>query len=162
MDKNETFIKAINDNRALIFKIAAVYTNSAEDRDDLVQDILYQLWRSFNSFEQRSALSTWMYRVAMNTAIYHLKTSKKRIQPVPLDEHGRDVHDPGNRDAEEKWELLKKHIDGLNLLDKGIVILYLENKTHEEIANIIGLSVTNVGTKLSRIKERLKQQIEKK
>ena len=161
MDKKNAFIKEINENQGLIFKVASLYTNSIEDRNDLTQEIVYQLWKSFDSFNHQSSLSTWMYRVAMNVAIYHLKKSKKKIQTIALEEQFLDFHEIDNSDIEEKWKKLKQHIDQLNLLDKGIVILYLEDKSHEEIANIIGISTSNVGTKLSRIKEKLKQQIHK-
>jgi len=159
VDKKEQFIAAIKYNEGIIYKIAAVYTNTMQDRDDLVQEIIYQLWKSFDSFNQQSSLGTWMYRVAMNVAIYHLKTTKRKITTVPLDEQLLNLHDSDNSETEEKWQTFKQHIDKLNLLDKGIVILYLENKSYEEIGQIIGISTSNVGTKLMRIKEKLKQQI---
>ncbi len=161
MDKKEAFITAITENQGLIYKVASVYTNSIEDRNDLTQEIIYQLWKSFETFKQKSSLSTWMYRVAMNVAIYHLKKSKRKIPTVHLDEQVLDFHEIDKSEIEEKWQMLKRHIDDLNLLDKGIVLLYLENKSYEEIAQIIGISATNVGTKLSRIKEKLKEKISK-
>lgn len=159
MDKKDIFITAIKENQSLIYKIASIYTKSIEDRNDLTQEIIYQLWKSFGTFNQKSSLSTWMYRVAMNVAINHLKIAKRKVLTVPLDEQFLDFHEVDNSEIKEKWEVFKQHIDNLNLLDKGIIILYLENKSHEEIAQIIGLSISNVGTKLSRIKEKLKQQI---
>ena len=159
MDKKDAFITAIKENQSLIYKIASIYTKSIEDRNDLAQEISYQLWKSFDTFNQKSSLKTWMYRVAMNVAIHHLKIAKRKILTVPMDEQFLYFHEVDNSEIEEKWEIFKQHIDNLNLLDKGIVILYLENKSHEEIAQIIGISTSNVGTKLSRIKEKLKQQI---
>jgi RNA polymerase sigma factor (sigma-70 family) len=159
VDKKDAFITAITENQGLIYKIASIYTKSIDDRNDLTQEIVYQLWKSFGTFNQKSSLSTWMYRVAMNVAIYHLKITKRKILTVPLDEQFLDFHEVDNSEIEEKWGIFKKHIDNLNLLDKGIIILYLEKKSHEEIALIIGISTSNVGTKLSRIKEKLKQQI---
>ncbi len=159
MDKKDAFITSINENQGLIFKVASIYTNNAEDRNDLSQEIIYQLWKSFGSFQQKSSLSTWIYRVAMNVAIHHLKSRKRKIFTIPLDEQFLDFHEVENSEVEEKWKIFKQHIDNLNLLDKGIIILYLENKSHEEIAQIIGISTSNVGTKLSRIKEKIKQQI---
>lgn len=159
MDKKQAFITAIKENQNSIYKIASFYTKTLDDRNDLVQEIIYQLWKSFDTFSQKSSLSTWMYRVALNVAIHHLKTSKRAILTVPLNEQFLDFHEADTSDMEEKWRLFKYRIDNLNLLDKGIVLLYLENKSHEEIAKIIGISVSNVGTKLSRIKEKLKQQL---
>ncbi len=161
MDKKEQFIAAIRENEGFIYKIAAVYTNNADDKNDLVQEIIYQLWKSFDSFNNQSALSTWMYRVALNVAIYQLKASKKRVVTISIDEQLLDhlqVDDSGN---EERWKIFKQQIDSLNLLDKAIVMLYLDNKSYDEIAAIIGISKTNVGTKLLRIKEKLRSQINK-
>jgi len=160
-NKKEIFTAAIKQYEGLLYKIASVYTNTMEDRDDLLQEIIYQLWKSFDSFAQKSALSTWMYRVAMNTAIYHLKKDKRQVSTVSLDEQPFDHPDVKNDELEEKWRILRHHLNNLNLLDKGIVMLYLENKSHEEIAQITGISISNVGTRLSRIKEKLKQQISK-
>ena len=162
MDKTVSFLTALNENKGIIFKISSIYTNNIEDRNDLAQEIIYQFWKSFDTFGQKSSLSTWLYRLAMNVAIDHLKKKKRRIQPIPLDEQIINFQEVENYETEEKWLLLKQHIDHLNLLDKGIVFLYLENKSYEEIGQIIGISATNVGTKLSRIKEKLKKQISKK
>ncbi len=159
MDKKNIFITAINENQGLIFKAASIYTNNNEDKNDLAQEIIYQLWKSFDTFQQKSSLSTWIYRVALNVAIYHLKTSKRKIKTEPLDKQFLNFQETNNNEIDEKWQMFKQHIDTLNLLDKGIVLLYLENKSHEEIGQIIGISTSNVGTKLSRIKEKLKQQI---
>ncbi len=159
MNKKETFLAAIESNEGLLFKIASVYTNEVEDRNDLVQEIIYQLWKSFDTYSQKSGLSTWMYRVAMNVAIHHLKAAKKRVQTVPIEDQFLNFKDMDKSDEEERWKLLKQYVDSLNLLEKGIVILYLEDKSYEEIAEIIGISASNVGTKLSRIKGKLRQQI---
>lgn len=159
MDKKETFIAAIKENESLIFKIASIYTNSTDDKNDLIQEIIYQLWKSYDSFNQKSKLSTWMYRVALNVAIYQLKTSKRRVLTVSLQEQNLNYHEIDNEGIEEKWKILKQQIDKLNLLDKGIILLYLENKSYDEIAEIIGITTSNVGTKLSRIKEKLKNKI---
>ena len=159
MDKKDAFLTAINENQGLIFKAASIYTNNNEDKNDLSQEIIYQLWKSFDTFQQKSSLSTWIYRVALNVAIYHLKTSKRKIKTEPLDKQFLNFQETNNKEIEEKWQMFKQHIDTLNLLDKGIVLLYLENKSHEEIGQIIGISTSNVGTKLSRIKEKFKQQI---
>lgn len=161
MDKKERFIQAIQENEGLIYKIAAAYSNTADDRNDLAQEIIYQLWKSFDSFREASSLSTWMYRVAMNVAIYQLRIAKRKPATVPMEEAFINIRDNDNTIAEEKWKLFRERVDKLNLLDKGIIILYLENRTYEEIAGIIGISVSNVGTRLSRIKEKLKQEIAK-
>ena len=161
MDKKESFITTIKENEGFIFKIASVYTNSSDDKNDLVQEILFQLWKSFDTFNQKSNISTWVYRVALNVALYQLKLSKKKVLTIPIDEQILNNQDIDNCENEEKWKLFKQQIDNLNLLDKGIVMLYFDNKSYEEIAEIIGISKSNVGTKLLRIKEKLKLQINK-
>jgi RNA polymerase sigma-70 factor (ECF subfamily) len=162
VDKKEEFISAIKANEGLIYKMASIYTNNIDDRNDLVQEIIYQLWKSFDSFNQNASLSTWMYRVAMNVAIYQLKTAKRKIFTVPLEGQLLDFCEVENNDFEEKLQILRQHLDYLNLLDKGIIMLYLENKSYEEIAQIVGISESNVGTKISRIKEKLRKRIAKK
>ena len=161
MDKKESFITTIKENEGFIFKIASVYTNSSDDKNDLVQEILFQLWKSFDTFNQKSNISTWVYRVALNVALYQLKLSKKKVLTIPIDEQILNNQDIDTNENEEKWKLLKQQIDNLNLLDKGIVMLYFDNKSYEEIAEIIGISRSNVGTKLLRIKEKLRLQINK-
>jgi RNA polymerase sigma-70 factor (ECF subfamily) len=161
VDKKERFTAAIKENEGFIFKIASIYTSNVEDRNDLLQEIFYQLWKSFDGFKQRSSISTWIYRVALNVSIYQLKLSKKKIATIPLDEQVLNT-EMVNQENEDDWKLFRQQIDDLNLVDKAIVMLYLDNKSHEEIAAIIGITKTNVGTKLQRIKEKLKSQISKK
>jgi len=161
MDKKEKFITAIKTNEGIIYKMASIYTDTIDDRNDLIQEIIYNLWKSFDSFNQKSSLSTWMYRVAMNVAIYNLKIVKRNVSTVLIDGQNFDFKEEENINFEERLYLLKQHIDNLNLLDKGIVMLYLENKNYQEIAEIIGISESNVGTKIARIKEKLKKQIKK-
>ncbi|MFN8249850.1 MAG: RNA polymerase sigma factor [Ferruginibacter sp.] len=160
-DKKQLFEETINRHLNLVYKVASVYTTNADDKNDLVQDILYQAWKSFDSFRQESKISTWLYRVAMNVAIYQVKTRKRNIEAIPLTDQNSELTEDNSNETEEQWQRILFYINRLNLLDKGIVLLFLENKSHEEIAEITGLSVSNVGTKLSRIKEKLRQQVTK-
>lgn len=161
MDKKSQFIKVIKENEGLIFKVAILYTNSFQDREDLYQEIVYQLWKSFDSFNDQSKLSTWMYRVAMNTAIYNLKSSKKKVNTITIDFQTERLAETLDKTEEERIKVLYEQIQTLNLLEKGIILLYLEGNSHLEIASIIGITISNVGTKISRIKEKLKSQINK-
>ena len=162
MEKKESFIQAIQQNEALIYKVASFYTDCKNDRDDLVQEIIYNLWKSFETFKENAALSTWMYRVAMNVSIFYLKKSKKKVTSIPMGAGVLNIADVATPDFEERYQTLQKHIKDLNLFDKGILLLYLDDKSHEEIADIVGISKTNVGTRLSRIKEKLKKEIQNK
>ena len=159
MDKKDRFIKVIKENKGLIFKVSALYTNSLQDREDLRQEIVFQLWKSFDTFNERSKLSTWLYRVAMNTAIYNLKSAKRQLNTISIDTEAERYADVVDKSEEERVRLLYESIQTLNLLERGIILLYLEEKNHQEIAEIIGISTSNVGTKILRIKEKLKSQI---
>ena len=161
MEKKDLFIKTIQENEGLIYKVASFYTDCKDDRDDLVQEIIFNLWKSFETFKHKSSWSTWMYRIAMNVAIFYLKKNKRKVTTVSVDLEVLNFPETEKNDSEEKLQILQKHIKGLNLFDKGILMLYLDNKSHEEIAEIIGISKSNVGTKLSRIKIKLKQEISK-
>ena len=161
MNKEKSFIAVIQQNSGLIYKAASLYTSQKEDREDLVQEIIYQLWKSFDSFEKRSSMSTWIYRVAMNVAIFHLKKSKKRIAKVPIDQSLVNLSSDSTGEADSVWETVKLQIQHLTILEKGILMLYLEEKSYQEIAQIIGISESNVGTKLSRIKAKLKNRVQK-
>jgi RNA polymerase sigma-70 factor (ECF subfamily) len=158
VEKKDAFIRAIKENEKLIVRVASVYTNNADDKADLVQEIIYQLWKSFDSFQHHSSFGTWLYRVALNVAIYQLKITRRRVATIPIDEQLLNYADEDNSIIEQKWELFRQQIDSLNLLDKAIVMLYLENKSHEEIAEIVGISISNVGTRMQRIKEKLRKQ----
>ena len=134
-----------------------MYANTPEAREDLIQEILYQLWKSFPGFRQASSLSTWIYRVAINTAIYQLKRHKKRPAITSWDE-GMDetLSEEEAHSTNDYWQELHRRIGHLSLLEKSLILLYLEGQSHAEIADITGLTVSNVGTRLSRIRQKLK------
>ena len=158
MDKKTTFAAAVKDNENLLTRIASVYTNNREDRHDLMQEIIFQLWKSYDGFRYGASFRTWMFRVALNVSLYQVKKSKRRIEITPLDQY-EYLTDNADEAVDEKWRLLKEALDQLNPLDKALVMLYLDSKSHQEIAEIIGISVSNVGTKIARIKNKLKSHI---
>lgn len=162
MKKKEHFTRAIEENEGLIYKVTLLYTDNLQDREDLYQEIIFQLWKSFDSFNEFSKLSTWMYRVAMNTAIYNLKKNYRKIGTTTIDPIVESIADHKDNSEEEKLKLLNNQIQKLNLFEKGIILLYLEGKSHDEIAEIIGITKSNVGTKISRIKKKLKSQLNRK
>ncbi len=162
MGKEYEFTQIIKDNEGVIFKITTIYTNNQEDQKDLYQEIVYQLWKAYDSFRGDSKISTWMYRVALNTAITRIKKEKRRGNQIGIDKVVMLQTEQYDTAFEERLKILYAHIRGLNELEKGIMLLLLEGKKYEEIASITGLSPSNVGTRISRIKEKLKTQIIKK
>ncbi len=161
MQKEEAFVKIIKEHQALIYKVSALYTEQRQDQNDLYQEIVYQLWKSFDSFRSESKLSTWMYRVALNTAIRQLKIKKRRPKEVSLEIVAAPIVEGYDAVLEERIKLLHSQIQKLNILERGIILLVLEGKKYEEISEITGFSTTNVGTRISRIKEKLKSEMVK-
>ncbi len=159
MEKEKEFTDLIRDHQGIIFKVTTMYCDNEQDQKDLYQDIVYQIWKSFDTFREDAKRSTWMYRVAMNTAITHYKKMKRSQASVSIDKVVLSQIDNEDKAMEEKISLLYRHIHQLDLLDKGLMLLLLEGKKYEEIAEITGLSATNVGTRISRIKKRLQQRI---
>ena len=159
-DKKE-FVRVIQENEALIYKVSKVYTNTREDEQDLYQEIVYQLWKSFGSFRNESKLSTWMYRIALNTAISNLNKEKRNGRFLPINEWVLNRTDPDDLLREERFELLYAHIRELSTVEKAIILLYLEGKSYEEMAVITGFTTTNIGTRLGRIKQKLITQVKK-
>jgi RNA polymerase sigma-70 factor (ECF subfamily) len=159
LNKQSDFIRLIREHEGIIYKISRVYFDQEEDQKDLYQEIVYQLWKSYDSFDDRSKWSTWMYRVALNTAISFLKRDKSKLKKVSSEGLDNFKMEPFDPVMEERIEWLYKSIQELSVVEKGIILLYLEGKRHDEIASITGFSATNVGTRISRIKEKLKRQI---
>jgi RNA polymerase sigma factor (sigma-70 family) len=159
MEDKKDFIGIIQENGGLIYKVARVYTHTREDQEDLYQDIVYQLWNCFGSFRSEAKISTWMYRIALNTAIAHRNKEKKKGNQIEIDELLLNKPDMTDGLKEERSAVLFARIRLLNDVEKGIVLLYLEGKTYEEIAGITGFSTTNIGTRLGRIKQKIKDQI---
>jgi len=159
MSKEEAFVQLIKQNEGVIFKITTMYTDNRSDQKDLYQDVVYQLWKSFDSFRSESKISTWMYRVALNTALTRLKRSKRMGLAVSIDKVVMEQTENYDAEFEEKLKLMYNHIKQLNVLERGLMLLLLEGKKYEEIAEITGLSQSNVGTRISRIKGKLKNRI---
>lgn len=156
--KNE-FIAIIRDHEGLIYKVAKVYTDDKDDEKDLYQEIVYQLWKSFDSFKNEAKISTWMYRVALNTAITQLKKEKRKGEHVPINDqvlNRAEVTDVSNG---ERIERLYAQIRKLNTIEKAIILLYLEGKSYEEIAGLTGFTSSNVGTRLNRIRQKIITQL---
>jgi len=158
--EKDKFIAVIKDNQNLIFKICYSYCSNSEDQKDLQQEILIQLWNSFRKFDGRVKISTWVYRIALNTAIsFYRKDSKHKKNSVAIDSSIISLSIFESDSAQtEKITLLYKFIERLNEIDKALILLYLEDNSYKDIAEILGISETNVATKISRVKKNLKEQ----
>ncbi|MFT3826647.1 MAG: RNA polymerase sigma factor [Chitinophagaceae bacterium] len=154
------FLQLIQENKAILFKISNSYCHNEQDREDLVQEIIFQLWKSGHSFQSERRFTTWMYRVALNVAISFYRKKSRTTPTLSLTEHVMEIEDHanGNDSIEENLRLLQQFIHELPELDRALMLLYLEEKSYSEIAEILGISETNVATKISRIKGRLKQR----
>ena len=155
------FLQIIKANQGIIHKVCNIYCDEQDDRDDLFQEIVAQLWKSFPSFREESKFTTWMYRVALNTAITTFKKTKRRPDQNRLTFDNFQVKDE-NYDAETEEEIKNLHraVAQLTGIEKSIVLLFLENKKYEEIAEITGITQNYVRVKMNRIKKKLKKFME--
>ncbi|MEP6583522.1 MAG: sigma-70 family RNA polymerase sigma factor [Ginsengibacter sp.] len=162
MTKNrETFVQLMQSNRGIILKICNSYCTNKDDRDDLAQEIIFNLWKAFANYTPDYKFSTWMYRIGLNVAISFYR---KEMRSIRFNTYSEDLMVFDDED-ENKWEeesslgLLQKFILELKEIDKSIMLLYLDQKSYGEIAEIVGITETNVATKINRIKINLKTKI---
>lgn len=159
-DKNEFFISIIETNKGIIYKVAISFCKDIEDREDLVQEIILKLWKSYETYNEQFKHSTWIYRISLNVAIsfYRKEKSRNKINH-PFSEGIFNITDfQDNQHSEQSAIFLTQFISELKELDRALMILYLEERNHKEIAEIIGITETNVATKIGRIKTILKQR----
>ncbi len=158
--KSDIFLSVIGSNKGILYKVANSYCKDSEDRKDLVQEIIVQLWKSFDNYTDQYKYSTWMYRIALNVAIsFYRKENRRKQVSNPLSEGILNFVDTNvTGEIEENIGFLQQFISELKELDKALMLLYLEEKSQKEIAEIIGISETNVATKIGRIKTILKQK----
>ena len=163
MQQQETekqFVRHIKENELLIYKVCRIYTNTAADKEDLFQEIVIQLWNAYPKFRGDSKFSTWLYRVAINTAITGLRKKKNFIEsrePAELPESTSDE----NEDEGQKWQQLHTAIGQLSEIEKAIVMLYMEERSYEEMEEILGINQGTLRVKMNRIKEKLRQLTKK-
>lgn len=155
------FIKIVSNNQGIIHKVCSIYCDSEEDRRDLFQEILAQLWRSYSGFRNESKFSTWMYRVALNTAITSFKKDKRQPEQKGLPyENLQIAEETYDSETEDQIRQLHKAISQLTGIEKSIILLFLENKSYEEIAEITGITQNYVRVKMNRIKTKLKKYMQ--
>lgn len=162
MHQQNNFVQLIKKNQGIIYKVTRIYASGIEDQKDLYQEIVFQLWKSFASFRQESKITTWMYRVALNTSIAHLQKEHRKSNALSTEFPLPEITDDQDRSMEERLAIMHEQIKLLNVIEKGIILLYLEGNSYQEIAQITGFTVSNIGTRLGRIKLKLKHQIKEK
>ncbi|HRH49452.1 MAG TPA: RNA polymerase sigma factor [Panacibacter sp.] len=155
----ETFLRLLEEHKGIIIKICNGYCQAKDDKEDLSQEIVYNLWKAFGSYTADYKFSTWLYRVALNVAISYYRREKRSLQYTPYDENLIVFSDEGyNKELDGNLLLLQQFILELKEIDKSIMLLYLDDKSYYEIAEIAGISETNVATRINRIKTNLKSK----
>lgn len=155
--EDNIFLSVIEQHKGIIYKIANSYCRHTEDRKDLIQEIIFQLWRSFDRYNDQYRYSTWLYRIALNVAISFYRKDSKRT--AGAHELTADIIVITEETADtEQLRLLQRFINELPELDRAIMLLYLEENSYKEIADILGLTETNIATKINRIKGKLKNK----
>ncbi len=160
--KEADYLKLMEANRDRLERICRFYCRDIEAQKDLMQEIAFQIWRSRERYRGEAQLNTWLYRIGINTALAYLRKQKRR-QMQPLEEKVQVVSDEANPDErlerQERMDLLMEAIQSLKKLDQSIILLYLEELSYQEIAKVTGLSESNVGVKINRIKKRISQNL---
>jgi len=151
----KTFIELIRKNEHLIYKVCSIYISDEFPLPDLYQEVIYNLWKSFPKFRKECSESTWIYRIALNTCITGMRKELKRPQHISILELEEHLLEPESMTSSIKE--MYKLIYQLNSLERAIILLYLEEKSYQEIADITGLTLNNIAIKIKRIKEKLKK-----
>ena len=159
--RRQQFETLLQSHQAIVFKVANTYCWHADDRADLVQEIAAQLWRTWPRYDPSRTFTTWMYRIALNVAIsYVRKAVRERAISVPLDETMHDTAAAAGTGAiEDRLQRLQAFIERQAPLDRALLLLYLEDKSQREIAEILGITPTNVSTKINRLKQKIRTEI---
>jgi RNA polymerase sigma factor (sigma-70 family) len=158
-DHPETFQRLVEEHKKILYKVCNSYCRERDSRDDLAQEIMIQMWRSFSRFDGRCRFSTWMYRIALNVAIsFYRKESTRTRHVISGEQHLLETADETESQPED-IHLLYQFIGGLDPLNKALILLYLDENSYREIADVLGISETNVATKISRLKNKMKQEL---
>jgi RNA polymerase sigma-70 factor (ECF subfamily) len=155
----ESFRELLDRHKGILYKVSHAYCRNPGDREDLAQEILVQLWRSFPQFDGRCRFSTWMYRIALNVAISSYRRETTRARYVVAD--NERVLEAVNPDSKpEDVQLLYRFIERLDELNKALALLYLDGNSYQEIAAVLGITETNAATKINRLKSAMKQEFQ--
>lgn len=155
-DKETCFLQQIETHKGILYKICGIYQSKKEEQDDLLQEMILQLWRSYDSFRGESKFSTWMYRVAFNTAISYFR-KENQYNATSIEAYG-DLPDELHaiKEKEEQLAIFYKAIQQLNKVEKALIFLYMQGQSGDEIAEILGISPVNVRVRMNRTKEKIK------
>ena len=146
------FLDIIQNNSRIIYKVASFYADEKSSLDDLYQDVILNLWTAFPNFRKESQTSTWIYRIALNTCVSYYRKNKRQPTCVEINQDFK-LYTEENEAVAELYECVNR----LGKLERALILLYLEDRPHKEIAEIMGITATNVSTKINRIKAKLKQ-----
>lgn len=156
MENNEReFAQIVRENKSRIYTVCYMFSNDSEQVDDLFQEILINIWNGLKSFEGEKYLSTWIWKVSLNTCINYSKKKKKEISTLPLDVNF-NLYEDTDEDSMQIRQLYRR-INKLGFIDRSIILMWLENMSYEDIGSILGITANNVSVKLVRIREKLKQ-----
>lgn len=154
----QTFEKLIKDHERMVYKICRLYGNSEEDRQDLFQEIIIQLWKAYPRFRGDAQFGTWLYRIGLNVAITQYRKQKNKIYATDIESLNMEFPDASTHpEEEEKFQKMYAAIEKLNDIEKALVMLYLEDKSYEEMEDILGINNGTLRVKMNRIKEKLRQ-----
>lgn len=153
----QKFVQLIEQNQGIIYKVAHAYCKDPEDQKDLAQEIILQLWKSFENYSPEFKFSTWMYRICLNVSISHLRKKKVRDKHQASQDFRRAIiHRESSEPMEQEIKCLQQFVQQQKEIDKALLLLFLDGNSYAEIASILDVSTSNVGTKMSRLKEKLK------
>ena len=156
-DSQQRFLALLEEHRRLLYKVARAYGRTAADREDLVQEMAAQAWKSFGRYDGRWRFSTWLYRVALNVAIsFQRREATRALHVAPGGDALLEGLGQADPETAEDVALLYKFIDRLDALNRALLLLYLDGQSHAEIGEVLGISPANVSTRVGRLKERLR------
>lgn len=163
MDKDslqQHFVEVLHQHSGILHKVCRLYSYSPEDRQDMFQEMVAQIWKAFPGFRSEAKISTWIYRIALNTAISDYRKKQRKISTVSFEtESIHALYEEQDVEKNERLQLMHEAINNLTDVEKAIIILYLEDKNYEEMEDILGMSQGNLRVKMNRIKEKLRKNI---
>ena len=158
-EKEQEFLNRIESHKGILYKVSKMYMDNHDDQQDLFQEIVCQLWKSYDSFRNESQFSTWMYRVAVNTAIVFLKKEKRKVDKYEIASENIKEDEGDSHIKESQIDHFYKSVQKLEKIDKAIIFYQLEGFSHREIGENLGISEGNARVKLNRAKDKLKEII---